>query len=90
MSDTRELRQRAERFRRLWRWIIDPAAVRAIREVADELDLTAEELERRQSIRDRAHELWTEHGRPWGRDVEFWMAAEREVDSRHVPRQQSS
>jgi hypothetical protein len=76
----RELRERAERFLRLRRWIVDPAAVRAIREVATELEMTAEELERRQIISKRAHEIWIQHGRPEGRDVEFWLAAEREVD----------
>jgi hypothetical protein len=27
----------------------------------------------------RAHELWEQHGQPVGRDVEFWVQAEREL-----------
>jgi hypothetical protein len=76
----RELRERAERFLRLRRMIRDPAAEKAIREVASELEVTAEGLERQQLIHERAHEIWIQHGRPEGRDVEFWLAAEREVD----------
>ena len=80
MSSARELRQRAERFLRLRRLIGDPAAEKAIREVASELEMTAEQLERQEFIRERAHEIWIEHGCPEGRDVEIWLAAEREVD----------
>ena len=80
MSSARELRQRAERFLRLRRLIGDPVAEKAIREVASELEMTAEQLERQELIRERAHEIWKEHDCPEGRDVEIWLAAEREVD----------
>jgi transcription initiation factor TFIIIB Brf1 subunit/transcription initiation factor TFIIB len=83
MAKASELRRRAERYRRLEWQITDLAAVRAIGEVANELDMTAEALERRRDIRERAHAMWVEHGRPDGRDVEFWLAAEREIDGKH-------
>jgi hypothetical protein len=83
MKRVDELRQRAERYRLLRRGISDPKAVQAISELAAEYELTAEELERHHRIRERAHEIWTERGRPGGRDVEFWLVAEREVDSPH-------
>jgi hypothetical protein len=44
METPSELRQRAERYRGIKRLFRDPAAVRAISEVSDELDMTAEEL----------------------------------------------
>ena len=81
MSKATELRQRAERFLRMLRLIGDPAAVNAIHEEASKLKVTAEEIERQHKIPERAHQIWTEHGRPAGRDVEFWLAAEREVDA---------
>jgi hypothetical protein len=65
------------------RLIADPAAVKAIHEEAGKLKMTAEEMERRHDIQERAHEIWIEHGRSEGRDIEFWLAAEREVDRRH-------
>jgi hypothetical protein len=33
----------------------------------------------REKIRMRAHELWEQHGRPAGRDEEFWLQAESEL-----------
>ncbi len=32
-----------------------------------------------QRIRERAHELWEQSGRPAGRQDEFWYQAEREI-----------
>lgn len=35
-----------------------------------------------EQIKARAHELWEQHGRPVGRDEEFWLQAESELTSR--------
>jgi hypothetical protein len=86
MKRVGELRQRAERFRRLKRQISDPATVQAICELVGEFEMTAEELERQNHIRERAHEIWIERDRPEGHDVEFWLAAERELENRHERR----
>jgi hypothetical protein len=83
MKTPDEFRHRAERYRRLKPYIRDPIAIQAISDLAAEFEMTAEELERRQRIRERAHEIWIECGCPEGRDVEFWLAAEREIDSLH-------
>lgn len=32
-------------------------------------------------IRDRAHEIWEERGRPQDRDLEHWLMAEREIQA---------
>jgi hypothetical protein len=45
MKRSGELRQQAERYRRLKRQISDPAAVKAICELAAELEMTAADLE---------------------------------------------
>jgi hypothetical protein len=74
-----ELRKQAERFRRLLTQFSDRAAVKAIYDLAGEFEMTAAELEKRHRIRQRAHEIWIERGRPEGRDVENWLAAEREL-----------
>ena len=52
-------------------------------------EMTAAELEKREHIRERAHEIWIERGRLHGRDVEHWLAAERELDE-EGPRSQHS
>jgi hypothetical protein len=80
MKRARELRQQAERYLRLKKQIDDAAAVKAISELAEEAEMTAAELEKRHFTRERAHEIWIERGRPEGRDVECWLAAERELE----------
>jgi hypothetical protein len=35
-----------------------------------------------QAIRERAHSIWEEEGRPEGRDVEHWLRAETEIGSK--------
>ncbi|HEY2016742.1 MAG TPA: DUF2934 domain-containing protein [Bryobacteraceae bacterium] len=80
MKRADELRQRAERYRLLKRDISDPKAVQAMSELAAEYEMTAEDLERQHHIRERAREIWIEHGRPEGHDLDIWLAAEREVD----------
>ena len=79
MTTPSELRRKADLFRRIKRFILDSQAVRAIGELVSEFEMTAEQLERRQRIRQRAHEIWVAQGRPQGRDVENWLKAEREL-----------
>lgn len=35
--------------------------------------------EREEQIRRRAHELWEQEGKPEGREMDFWLQAEREI-----------
>jgi Protein of unknown function (DUF2934) len=32
-----------------------------------------------QEIRERAHQIWERHGKPEGREEEFWQLAEQEL-----------
>ena len=79
MKKSSELRQLAERYRRLKNQIIDPRAVQALCDLAGEFEMTATALDERQLVRERAHEIWVEQGRPEGRHLEHWVAAEREL-----------
>jgi hypothetical protein len=81
MKRASELRQLAERYRRLKRQISDPQAMQAISEIANRFERNAAALEHRQRVRQRAHEIWIEQGCPEGRDIENWVAAESEVTS---------
>jgi hypothetical protein len=58
------------------RLVTDDQAATALDELAEESEMTAEELEKRHQTRERAHAIWIEQGKPDGRDVEFWLAAE--------------
>jgi hypothetical protein len=79
MKKVGELLRRAEGYRRLRRQIADDRAAKALDELVEESELTAAELEKRHQIRERAHAIWIERGRPEGRDVEFWLDAEKEL-----------
>jgi len=49
-------------------------------ETAERILVLTEELKQwtQDRIRERAREIWEESGRPAGRDLEFWLQAERE------------
>jgi hypothetical protein len=82
-EDLGELERQIERAKRLASNIGDQTTSQRIWGFVDEL---RRKLQRRLAarrlkpqIRARAHELWEQHGRPSGRDVEFWLQAEEEV-----------
>jgi len=62
--------------------IKDETTVQRLRSLADELRRKLARLMRRRRVKARAYELWEEAGRPTGRDVEFWLEAERQVKQR--------
>jgi len=62
--------------------IKDETTVRRLRSLADELRRKLARMMRRPRVKARAYELWEEAGRPAGRDVEFWLEAERQVKQR--------
>lgn len=38
--------------------------------------------DQKDAIRDRAYRIWEEEGRPHGRDIDHWIAAEQEVGAK--------
>jgi hypothetical protein len=82
-EDPDELERQIERAKRLASHISDQTTSQRLWGFVEELrqrlqrGLAARRL--KQQIRARAHELWEQHGRPAGRDVEFWLEAESEI-----------
>ncbi|MBR0695568.1 DUF2934 domain-containing protein [Bradyrhizobium lablabi] len=83
-SDRRKIERQLEQAKRLASGISDQTTYQRLRAFVEEL---SEGLRRRiaarrsrQEIKARAHELWEQHGRPAGRDLEFWLQAERELN----------
>ncbi|QOZ69147.1 DUF2934 domain-containing protein [Bradyrhizobium arachidis] len=63
------------------RRITDAETVCRLQEFASEISDRLRALReacREEKIRRRAHALWEDAGRPIGRDLEFWLSAERE------------
>ena len=71
---------KAKKYRRFTRWIDDQQTVQQALDLSAKLKRRARAIakptERR--IRRRAKALWEQAGRPTGRDLEFWLEAERE------------
>lgn len=75
-----DLLARADKYRNLARWVSDRLTIQRIFALTAELKQRARALARpdEHEIRKRALEIWEENGRPAGRDLEFWLQAERE------------
>ena len=75
-----DLLAKADKYRNLARWVTDRLTIQRIFALSVELKQRARALARpdENEIRKRAQEIWEEHGRPAGRDLEFWLQAERE------------
>lgn len=82
-DDPRRLETEIERAKRLAAGVSDRTTSQRLRDFVAELKqrLQARRTARRSKdeIRARAHEIWDQHGRPTGRDVEFWLQAESEL-----------
>jgi hypothetical protein len=74
---------KANKYRRLARTVSDQGIVGRISDLSDDLEKQAQQLNRmlrEETIRSRAHQIWQEHNCPAGKDEEFWLQAERELD----------
>jgi hypothetical protein len=84
-ADRHELERKIAQTSRLASAVTDRTTQRRLVELRNELTETLRRLPHRGAgipesrIRARAHELWEQHGRPQGRDEEFWLQAEREL-----------
>ena len=81
-AEAQKLEHQIELANRVVRLVSDDLTIERLRGFSRELqsrlqDLHAAELE--EETRDRAHKLWQEAGRPEGRDLEFWLQAERQL-----------
>jgi hypothetical protein len=82
-QEVADLLAKADKYRRLARSVSDQEVVGRISDLTDDLEKQAEQLKRmlrEESVRSRAYQIWQRHGRPAGRDDEFWLQAERELE----------
>jgi hypothetical protein len=79
----RELERQLQQAKRLASEITDQTTYERLTAFVGELSERLQQylVERRskEAVRARARELWEQHGRPEGRDLEFWLQAEREL-----------
>jgi hypothetical protein len=83
IEDPRELEREIEQASRLASCTTDQTTYQRLKEFVEELrQRLRQRLAARRSkeaIRARARGLWEQRGRPAGRDLEFWLQAEREL-----------
>jgi hypothetical protein len=85
-DDPRELERKIEQATRLASRLNDQTTVERLRAWIDDLkQKLRQRLEVRranQAIGVRANEIWEQNGRPAGRDLDFWLEAESEINER--------
>jgi hypothetical protein len=85
-----QLLEKARKYRGYARGVGDRQTVKSILALTAELRARARALAHpdEADIRNRAREIWEENGKPAGRDLEFWLQAEREFqDAQALARQ---
>ena len=78
--------EKARKYQNYARWVGDRQTVKSILALTAELRNRARALAHPDegNIRNRAWEIWVENGKPPGRDLEFWLQAEREFRDAQV------
>ena len=83
IEDPHELAREIEHASRLASNVTDQTTYQRLKQFVEELE---QRLQHRiaagranEMVRTRARELWEINGRPTGRDLEFWLQAEREL-----------
>jgi Protein of unknown function (DUF2934) len=84
-TDRQELERQLEQAKRLASEIGDQTTCQRLKAYVEDL---RERLQRhaamrrsKEEISARARGLWEQHGRPTGRDLDFWLQAERELSA---------
>lgn len=83
IEDPGDLERKIDQASRIASRVNDPTTYQRLTAWIDELRQRLRDRlaarRSREKIRMRAHELWEQHGRPAGRDEEFWLRAESEL-----------
>jgi hypothetical protein len=83
-DDPRDLERKIAQASRIASRVGDQTTVQRllawIEDLRRKLQQHREARRRREEIRTRARDLWEQSGRPEGRDLEFWLQAESEIN----------
>ena len=83
IEDPHELEREIERANRLASGVTDQTTYLWLKQFVEELKQRLQQRlaarRAKEAVRVRARELWEINGRPAGRDLEFWLQAEREL-----------
>jgi len=83
-EDPEELERKIAQASRIASSVRDETTIERLLAWADDLrrklQQHREAPRKRDEIKKRARELWEQNGRPGGRDLEFWLKAESEIN----------
>ncbi|WP_426608981.1 DUF2934 domain-containing protein [Bradyrhizobium sp. McL0616] len=89
MAELQQLEHQLELANRMLSLVRDRPAVTRLEAFGEVIRTRIDRLKAigfEDATRRRAYQLWEEAGRPWGRDRDFWLQAERELLSSSAPR----
>ncbi|WP_407187782.1 DUF2934 domain-containing protein [Bradyrhizobium centrosematis] len=89
MDEQKKLEHQIELATRAAALVKDESTVQRFRSFADELTRKLRRMMRRGQVRARAYELWEQAGRPAGRELDFWLEAERQIEGEREERKPS-
>jgi len=84
-DDLQELERKIEHATRIASAVSDQTTIERLRDWVAEMRQTLRQRSDARSLEEtkaRARELWEQNGCPTGRDLEFWLQAEAEVQAR--------
>jgi len=82
MDDRKKLEHQIALATRVAACTADESTASRLRRFADQLRQKLFPSSQRRQITARAYELWEQAGRPAGKDLAFWLEAEREISAR--------
>ncbi|MGL9621768.1 DUF2934 domain-containing protein [Bradyrhizobium sp. U531] len=89
MDEQRKIEHQIELATRAAALVKDETTGHRFRSFAEELRRKLRRMLRRGQVRARAYELWEQAGRPVGRELEFWLEAERQLEDEREERKGS-
>jgi hypothetical protein len=82
-EDPHQLEHEIDRANRLAAGVTDQTTYQLLKQFVEELSQRLQDrlaaTRAKEMVRARARELWKINGQPAGRDLEFWLQAEREL-----------
>ena len=81
MDERKKLEHQIELATRAASYISDESTASRLRRFAAQLRQKLFRPSQARQIKARAYKLWEQAGRPAGRDLEFWLEAEREMST---------
>lgn len=89
MDEQKKIEHQIELATRAAALVKDETTGQRFRSFADELKRKLLRLMRRGQVRALAYQLWEQAGQPTGRELEFWLEAERQIEDEREERKSS-